>query len=227
MEFNSEFAFLMGTILLETFIFGISGYFSNYIEKGEKLNPFKVLVTLIYSTVIGIILYMSGTVDMTTLGAFINDPSVIITPAWQLYAGFYGFLMYLANKYVDPIVSKTSFYQTLASYFSTGFTVKPTFPTGISPFTVTLDMEVSPHYGDNEVNEFFIDWMDGDIGMVGSFKEGFASVSHTYFFEKTPKYTGHTFYPMFITKNKKGVIKEYNTDYTGRCCAVTVSAKEE
>jgi hypothetical protein len=138
-------------------------------------------------------------------------------------------MMYFVNKYIDPLVTKTNLYKKLASVgqgFSPGFTVTPTFPGGVSPFTVSLLMEASPHSGENEIVEYMVDWNDGSMGDTGQFIGGFARIKHMYTYEKTGKYTGHTYYPLFIIKSKNGYIKEYNTEYTGRCCAVGVSAPE-
>lgn len=225
MDYN--YVAFVGTIILQTLIFGLSGYWADRIKNGGEFQPYKLVITLVYATFVAIIVVTSGIVDVTTLSDFMADPTVILTPVWIQYMFVYTGLMYFVNKYIDPIVAKTNLYQSFADYFSTGFTVKPTFPEGKSPYTVTLNMEASPHSGENEVTDYFIDWNDGTQGVNGKFEKGFATPSHTYNFVATAHYTGHTYYPFFMTRNKRGIIKEYNTEKTGRCCAVGVSAQEK
>jgi hypothetical protein len=224
-----EFITLVSAILLQTLIFGISGYIADKVKNGGEFQLYKLVITFIYATIVAVIVVNSGIVDMISLGDFLKDPTAILSPVWMQYMFVYTGIMYFVNKYVDPFVAKTRPYQALARWgqnFSPGFTVTPAFVDGTSPFPVSLLMEASPHYGDNEVIEYYVDWMDGGGGMHGTFNKGFARVEHTYVFEKTPKYTGHTFYPFFMIKTKQGDMKEFNTEL-GRCCAIGVAAKEE
>jgi hypothetical protein len=222
-----EYITFVGTIILQTLIFALSGWWADRVKNGGEFNPYKLLITLLYAIIVAVIIIASGIVDVTSIGSFLENPSVILEPVWFEYLMIYTGMMYFFNKFVDPYLSKTQTYQKVVragQNFSPGFTVTPVFPEIKSGESVSLLMEASPHSGENEVIDYAVDWSDGSKATVGQFVGGFARVNHVYVFSADSHYTGKTYYPLFMIRTKTGMVKSYNTEYTGRCCAVGVSA---
>lgn len=107
--------------------------------------------------------------------------------------------------------------------FELGFTVLPAFNEGQSPYVAKLAISASPQWGEHEVKTVTIDWDDGKCETF-PLSQGSAFVTHTYVYVAERQYTGHTFYPKFTLQSIDGITKVLNTEKTGRCCSIWVTA---
>jgi hypothetical protein len=106
---------------------------------------------------------------------------------------------------------------------SFGFTVLPTYLEGKSPYLAAFKVVCS-----QSVESVVIDFLDGTVpSLFKLIAEGeymVANINHQYIYVAEGKYTGHTFYPKITVNGKNGRTQEFNTETTGRCLSILVSA---
>lgn len=96
-----------------------------------------------------------------------------------------------------------------------GYSVTPAYKEGKSPLTVDFNIYstvvTSDHPGVTSVE---VDWADGTNQTVIPVN-GVGKAQHTFTFAATPKYTGHTFFPIFVYVWSDGHRETFNLDGRG------------
>lgn len=153
----------------------------------------------------------------------ITSGIAMITPIMALFGLTYTTIVagkLVKNDVVVPVVASIKAgagVKALSSAggFAMGYTVTPTYTEGKSPLPVTFKIyatQVQPdHPGVTSVD---IDWGDSSSQNV-PLKAGYAEVGHIFTFVKTDKYTGHTFYPVFIFNGSDGSRNYFNVEGKG------------
>jgi hypothetical protein len=163
--------------------------------------------------------YATGTIAFPgedTINSFIQ----LLNPIFAIFGTAYTVLIagkLAKNNVVVPVVAgiQAGAAAKNAETIETNWlalSVTPTYKFGVSPFEVAFNLygtQPTPdHAGINSVD---IDWGDGQKQLVPMVKGG-AEVKHTFTFVKNDKYTGHTFYPVFVANGNDGSSKTYNIE---------------
>lgn len=110
-----NFIVLMAVSIIMGLAYGFIGFFAAMVKAGESLDIKKLVATVIYSVVIGIIAVQTGVINFETLANW----QAIFSPIWETYFGIYLALMYLFSKIVVPVAqqftSKTVLYPKKAT----------------------------------------------------------------------------------------------------------------
>lgn len=117
---ETEFIFLVGAVILQCLTFGIAGYVKGKIEDGSPFDWIKLGITLFYSLVVAGIVITTNLVNIETLGGFLADPSIVLTPVWMQYFFIFTGLQYAINKLLDPVLSTKILPLFSSSWVSTG-----------------------------------------------------------------------------------------------------------
>jgi hypothetical protein len=202
--------------------YGVYNYFTKTDPGAFEIK--RLIASIIFGAGIGLVV---------AYGAIIANINPSDVEWWVLIAaqfGLYSGIQLYVNKFIDWVWVRVYGQKFLGNpifspQFVPGFTVKPSFIDIMSGETIALAVQVTPTYGDHRVIEVQVDWLDGTPTQAFIPVDGMAYIAHTYFYEREPKYTGHTYYPKFTIKTVDGVTKTFNTFTTGRSCAIGVEAR--
>jgi len=147
----------------------------------------------------------------------------LATPIASLFGLTYTIILggkYVKNGVVIPVIANIQSGAApkptgTPAAFAMGYTVTPTYKEGKSPLPVPFKIYATQPQPDHPgVVSVDIDWADGFTQNVPLIN-GEATVSHIFAFITTPKYTGHTFYPIFTFIGNDGSRTVFNLDGRG------------
>jgi len=104
---------LLAVTIVMGLAYGFIGFFATAVKTGESFDIKKLIATIIYSIIVGVIAVQTGAISLETLANW----QAIFSPIWEMYFGIYLGLMYIFSKVVVPVVStltkKMQFYSVV------------------------------------------------------------------------------------------------------------------
>jgi UDP-N-acetylmuramyl pentapeptide phosphotransferase/UDP-N-acetylglucosamine-1-phosphate transferase len=97
--------------ILVAIVYGLLGLFDAW-AKGEPKDPARIIATIIYSIIIGIILAQTGALNLTTINWDVITQ--VMNPVWYLYIG----VLYAIQKLVNGVFSWLGWKKGLAQLFT-------------------------------------------------------------------------------------------------------------
>ena len=213
---------LLWGILVGGLIYETTMWVYNKMTKGESFSAEKFALTYGYVALLAIVAYLgTGTIPavadiISKLGEAVPDPTTVFTAASALVI----FLYQQGKKALSPAIptppTETPPVVTPGGTgFEMGYTVTPTYTEGKSPLPVAFKIYATQPQPDHPgITSVDIDWSDGQNQNVG-LTSGAAEVGHIFAFTATPKYTGHTFFPVFCFNGSDGSKTYFNVDGKG------------
>lgn len=81
--------------------YGLIGYFADRVKNGGELDIPKLIATIVYSIIVGVIAVQTGAIDLTKIA----DWQTIFSPVWTMYLGIYLGILYVVQKILGTFVS--------------------------------------------------------------------------------------------------------------------------
>ena len=110
-----NYILLMITAVIMALAYGLIGFFADKVNNGGSFNLPKLLATVVYSIIVGVIAVNTGVITLQNIG----DYQTVFSPVWVMYGGVYLGLIYVFSKVVVPIFDRatttTKFYARKAA----------------------------------------------------------------------------------------------------------------
>jgi hypothetical protein len=210
-------------------IFGVMKYGQKkYGPNPEAWNPMDVLQLVIVAAIVTVWTYFGKGViaepDLDMLMGVLQPLFAILGTSVFALTGYKLTINYKKSAEAAGAVTPATVEPATGDEITAfGFTVKPAFLEGKSPYVALAKITCS-----QTVAAVTVDWKDGSPVVPYTLQPEdeymVIGIAHQYTFVQDGKYTGMTFYPEIQVIGKNGKTQVFNTAETGRCLSIYVQA---